>query len=98
MSIEEILRKEWDQPFTEDKLSQRKGLLIRSLIEAAPMARTLCIEYEGAFYHGAARGNGQSMIYNWSEKGLNRSGLNGPELRADPVYKMASFPSPHVTE
>ena len=49
------------------------------------MARPIRIEYEGAFYHGAAPGNGQRMICNWPEKGLNRSGLNCPESRSDPV-------------
>ena len=43
------------------------------------MARPIRIEYEGAFYHGAIRGNGQRVIYNWAEKGLKRSGFNCAE-------------------
>ena len=47
--------------------------------------QALRIEYEGAFYHISAQGNGQRMICNWSDKGLKRSGLNCPESRADPI-------------
>jgi hypothetical protein len=50
--------------------------------------RAKTIEYEGAFYHGASRGFGQSMICNRSEKGLNRSGLNCPESRAELIYHL----------
>jgi len=36
------------------------------------MTKPIRIQYEEAFYHGAAPGNGQRMICNWSEKGLKR--------------------------